>query len=1021
MDKSTTKVLCIFLFSCLVIMASHIRIGTYNSNGFKLDRITYINRLKTNCDFILLQEHWLHESQLNMLENELDMYVHAISGMDSYSMHVGRPSGGCAILWRKDLGITVTPINSDSKRLCCSIVECDNLSFLLACVYMPCDTSVSLNNANEFSNLLCDIMVTSQLYNMHQIVIAGDLNTDFSRPDSYHTKVIEEFMDENSLKLCTINNIDYSYESKINGVRSHLDHIIVSENMCNLVKSVYVKHDGDNLSDHSPVIIDIACQSTHVPSTTKSPNYPRYNWRSQSASDTYLYQEKLNSLLMSIDVPNDALSCSDLQCQKHNYQIQLFHDNIVNCCLNASEHIHVAAPSHENSHRKTVIPGWNEYVSPYQEKALFWHSIWKENGSPRSGVLADIRNRTRLRYHYAIRFVQKNKSTMSANSMADSFLSNNHKEFWDEVSKNRRTKSTYPNSVDNISGPENIAELFANKSEDLYNCVSYNADEMAELYDEICNDIASHELSCEQMDYISTDNVSKGVLFLKPGKSDGLTGLTSDHVINGTHLLFDQITKLMSCMLKHGFAPAGICAANITPIPKNKKKSLYTSDNYRGIALSSIIGKLFDLIILSSNERCLNTSDLQFGFKSKHSTVQCTLAVNEVINYYVDHDTNVNCMLLDASKAFDRVEYVKLFRLLKDRKMCPLMLRLLLYMYTHQSVLVSWCNFQSNSFPTSNGVKQGGVLSPILFTVYVDELICKLHKSGYGCYVGHWFMGVFIYADDIILLAPTRMALNQMLKICNDFSQEYKVKFNPEKCKFMIFSPDHDCTGSINFNDATIHSSKLEIHLGNHIGWTASKHNINRSIKEMYYHTNYLKAMFNSCSSDVVYKLFHTYCMPLYGLQLWDLTDKTIESFYICWRKCIRNLLNLPYCTHNDLLQVIVNDIPADCQIHKRYLKFLHDLSHSDNEVMKMCFKLIKNGSNSPSANSFSLLCSIYDIDKDYFTHQHKNTLISKCRKNVTDHTVATGVFIRELLHIRDFKCERLDHIVEIIDYLCTM
>ena len=69
----------------------------------------------------------------------------------------------------------------------------------------------------------------------------------------------------------------------------------------------------------------------------------------------------------------------------------------------------------------------------------------------------------------------------------------------------------------------------------------------------------------------------------------------------------------------------------------------------------------------------------------------------------------------------------------------------------------------SDSFDTSNGVKQGGVLSPLLFNVYLDELILLLREQGVGCHMNGMFVGAFCYADDVTLLAPTGMALNAML------------------------------------------------------------------------------------------------------------------------------------------------------------------------------------------------------------------------------------------------------------------
>ena len=120
-------------------------------------------------------------------------------------------------------------------------------------------------------------------------------------------------------------------------------------------------------------------------------------------------------------------------------------------------------------------------------------------------------------------------------------------------------------------------------------------------------------------------------------------------------------------------------------------------------------------------------------------------------------------MLLDATKAFDKVNYVKLFYQLIDRGLNPFIIRCLLYMYTHQCLNVSWNNSQSKYFPTTNGVKQGGVLSPILFSVYIDELLTRLKLSGYGCMVGHVYCGAFAYADDIV--APTTHALKAMCDI----------------------------------------------------------------------------------------------------------------------------------------------------------------------------------------------------------------------------------------------------------------
>jgi hypothetical protein len=73
-------------------------------------------------------------------------------------------------------------------------------------------------------------------------------------------------------------------------------------------------------------------------------------------------------------------------------------------------------------------------------------------------------------------------------------------------------------------------------------------------------------------------------------------------------------------------------------------------------------------------------------------------------------------------------------------------------MYTAQQVRVSWCGAQSHNFAASNGVKQGAIISSILFGVCMDDLLNALRKSGVGCFIGSWFVGALAYAEDAVLI-----------------------------------------------------------------------------------------------------------------------------------------------------------------------------------------------------------------------------------------------------------------------------
>ncbi len=139
-------------------------------------------------------------------------------------------------------------------------------------------------------------------------------------------------------------------------------------------------------------------------------------------------------------------------------------------------------------------------------------------------------------------------------------------------------------------------------------------------------------------------------------------------------------------MLRHGLTPDGMLTGTMIPIPQCRWANLSIYDNVRAITLSSILSKLLDVVILSKGKCSLCTSDLPYGFKQGFSICLCTAMVQETISYYVHNGSNIYGLMLDASKAFDQVNYCKLFRILLDKKVCPLYCRLLLNMYLNQKL-----------------------------------------------------------------------------------------------------------------------------------------------------------------------------------------------------------------------------------------------------------------------------------------------------------------------------------------------
>ena len=198
-------------------------IASYNSNGHGIDRFAYIKDICANHTFILLQEHWLLHSQLDKFNDIPGICYHAVSGMPSNQLLSGRPYGGSAILWSDRFKGKIDPVQFQSLRICGVIVSTSDINILLVSVYMPTDTTTDHNNMDEFNSILQEIVSLSASLDIYNVIIGGDLNTDMSRMSSLHTKALSDFLATNQYSSwinCSVNDIDFTFESKITGTKS---------------------------------------------------------------------------------------------------------------------------------------------------------------------------------------------------------------------------------------------------------------------------------------------------------------------------------------------------------------------------------------------------------------------------------------------------------------------------------------------------------------------------------------------------------------------------------------------------------------------------------------------------------------------------------------------------------------------------------------------------------------------------------------------------------------------------------
>ena len=168
----------------------------------------------------------------------------------------------------------------------------------------------------------------------------------------------------------------------------------------------------------------------------------------------------------------------------------------------------------------------------------------------------------------------------------------------------------------------------------------------------------------------------------------------------------------------------------------------------------------------------------------------CVFILKEMIRFYRKHRTPVYVCFLDASKAFDCVNHWKLFNVMIERQCPAFIIRLLMFWYRNQKLCIKWDSVLSEKFSVTNGIKQGGILSPKLFNIYVNTLSVSLNEKYIGCCLNGKVVNHLYYADDLVLVSPTASAMNELLRVCEQFSEKFGLKFNEQKTVLLYLMPE---------------------------------------------------------------------------------------------------------------------------------------------------------------------------------------------------------------------------------------
>ena len=573
----------------------------------------------------------------------------------------------------------------------------------------------------------------------------------------------------------------FTFYSDAHNTVSWLDHVISTHSAHKLITDVNTD-TGFVSSDHIP--ISICLLLSHIECVVTKNNEPqtKINWDYLPVESIKQYTSATESLLQQIPLPKSLLTCCDINCksQQHLQMIDSFHNEIISCLLKASSLL-------KSSHCKSSsyhVPGWNEYCKSAHEQAREAFILWQSHNKPKQGYIFDLMKRAHASFKYALRHSKAAESRNRADALARKFLQKDPKDFWKHIKKiNNDTSHILASTVVGSTGEQEIAKMWQSH----YNFL-LNSNNEAQFQQCVTSQVDALTLKDASISFDSRQ-VQSAIHRLKTGKSPGLDGISGEHYKFADTRINCLLSLLFNSMLRHSYLPPSLMESVIVPIIKDKRGDITSKDNYRPIALTCLTSKILEFLILDECENQLLTTDHQFGFKKKHSTDQCVLMLKQIIEYYNSLSSPVYVCFLDASKAFDRINHWCLFRKLLDKNFPKIIVKLLIYWYTSQLFVIRWGSTLSEFFTVTNGVRQGGILSPMLFNVYMDDLSYLLMNSHCGCNLNGVSLNHLFYADDSVLCAPSPSALQKLINICESFAQENGILYNIKKTKVMCFKP----------------------------------------------------------------------------------------------------------------------------------------------------------------------------------------------------------------------------------------
>ena len=367
-----------------------------------------------------------------------------------------------------------------------------------------------------------------------------------------------------------------------------------------------------------------------------------------------------------------------------------------------------------------------------------------------------------------------------------------------------------------------------------------------------------------------------------------------------TPYITEPLTHLINQCLQQGKYPDVFKIAAVTPIPKQKAAS--NADHFRPISLISNLSKVFEKIVQSQLVTFLKTNELlssrQSGFRNGHSCETLLLKITEEWKKTVDKGKITVAAFLDFKKAFDSVCHNKLIKALHKIGVCGQNLMWFFSYLKDWSQYVEMNGKKSEKLSIQFGVPQGTVLGPILFTIFINDMLRRSEASSDAV--------TECFADDAMIYSTGTTALqavtliNSALKDTAEWIAQSDLVLNDKKCVYMFVTPPGkkvhiaDCSAIVQMSDHELERKwsvkYLGVHVDQHLQWSQHFEHVKSKINNGICLINRAKSGLPKENRLALYRAFvepHIdLCAPVWS----SAADKYVNNVEVAQRKAMRAL-----------------------------------------------------------------------------------------------------------------------------------